>query len=79
VLMHEGQILGDGPPREILTDEELLERAGMAPPTIPRLARGLARFGIPPALTVAELGEAVLARLATGTGRPAPPPEGGPA
>lgn len=77
VLVHEGQILGDGPPREILTDEELLERAGMAPPTIPRLVRGLARYGIPPVLTAAELGEAVLARLATGTGRPAPPPEGG--
>ena len=79
VLMHEGRILGGGPPRELLTDEELLERAGMAPPTIPRLARGLARYGIPPVLTAAELGEAVLARLATGTGCPAPPPEGGPA
>ncbi len=77
VLMHEGRILGDGSPREILTDEALLEQAGMMPPTIARLARSLARYGIPPALTVAEFAEALLARLTTSA--PIPPREGEPA
>lgn len=78
VLVHEGRILGDGPTRDILTDEALLERAGMVPPTIARLSRGLSRYGIVPALTEAELAETVLARLAAGTGHSGLTREGGP-
>ncbi len=78
VLVHEGRILGDGPPREILTDEALLARAGMVPPTIARLSRDLSRYGILPALTEAELAEAVLARLDAGTGHSGLTREGGP-
>ncbi|MCM8749229.1 energy-coupling factor transporter ATPase [Thermomicrobiaceae bacterium CFH 74404] len=78
VLVHEGRILGDGPPRQILTDEALLARAGMAPLTIARLSRGLSRYGILPSLTEAELAEAVLARLAAGTGHSGLTREGGP-
>jgi energy-coupling factor transport system ATP-binding protein len=79
VLMHEGRILADGPTREILTDQALLERAGMRAPTIPQVAHGLTHYGIPPALTVSELAEAITARLAASSGHSAPLPEGEPA
>lgn len=66
VLMAAGRIVADGPARDILTDESLLARASMVPPTIARLSRSLARYGVPPAITVRELVDAVSARLTTG-------------
>jgi len=76
VLIHEGQILAEGPTRDILMDETLLKQGGIRAPTIPRVARELARYGIPPALTVSELAEAITARLAASSGHSDPLPEG---
>jgi len=36
-----GRVVGEGPPREVLADDELLSRAGLEPPLAARLAREL--------------------------------------
>jgi cobalt transport protein ATP-binding subunit len=56
IVVSEGRILGDGPTRDILSDEPLLRRAFLRPPQVTRIARALAAFGISPkTLTVDEL------------------------
>lgn len=46
VLMHDGAILAQGTPQEILTDPDLLRRAGLTPPMAVRAYYDLAEAGI---------------------------------
>lgn len=41
VVMGEGRVLAEGTPRQILTDDELLARAGLEPPPVVRVGRML--------------------------------------
>lgn len=41
VILNQGEIVADGPPREILTDRELLETARLEPPILTRLFQEL--------------------------------------
>ena len=53
VVLHAGEILGDGPPGAVFRDEALLARASLAPPPVVALARALQSNGFPGAgLTV---------------------------
>ena len=72
IVLAEGTVVGDGPPRAILTDAELLAAAGLTPTPVTRLAQLLAPHGIPlDILTVDELvgAYAVLYRRARGDRR----------
>ena len=56
VALGAGRVVADGPPRAVLADESLLRLAGLAPPTVVRLAGTLAPFGVrPDVLTPDEL------------------------
>ena len=44
-LMHDGRMLADGAPREMLTDLELLRRTGLTPPTAVRMYHDLKAAG----------------------------------
>jgi energy-coupling factor transport system ATP-binding protein len=46
VLVHDGRVLDDGPPEEILTDLQLLYRAGLTPPLAVRLYYDLKAAGV---------------------------------
>jgi len=64
VVMAEGRVVADGPTRQALTDWAALEMADVKPPQVTRVARRLARYGIPPdVMTVDELAAAIRARL----------------
>jgi len=56
VVMSGGEIILDGSPREVMTEERKLQRCDVTPPPVVRLSRILAP-GDPPALTVAEMAE----------------------
>ncbi len=56
IIMSEGEIIADGPTREIFLREEILEKAFLRPPQPTRIAQKLVRFGIrPDCLSVEEL------------------------
>lgn len=64
LVLHQGQVLADGPTRVILPQRELLAAAGLEPPQITALAGRLAPLGLPPdLLTVDEFCAAYAARL----------------
>jgi energy-coupling factor transport system ATP-binding protein len=64
VVVSGGQILADGPTRQVLSDAETLRQAFLRPPQVTRIAQRLADFGIrPDTLTVAELYDQVAARV----------------
>jgi energy-coupling factor transport system ATP-binding protein len=64
VVVSEGQILADGPTRDVLSDTATLRHAYLRPPQVTRVAQRLAEFGIrPDTLTVAELHEQIVARV----------------
>lgn len=64
LVLHQGQLLADGPTRVILPQRELLAAAGLEPPQITALAGCLAPLGLPPdLLTVGEFCAAYAARL----------------
>lgn len=44
--MEGGKLLGEGPPRQVLADRELLDRAGLLPPMAVRAFYDLEREGI---------------------------------
>ena len=46
MLIHDGKILGSGTPREILSDLELLSRAGLTPPMAVKAYYDLKEAGI---------------------------------
>ena len=61
LVMSEGRIVADGTPREVMYDSTVLERAGLRPPQIVRLARRLRDKGVPEGLiSVREACEAIL-------------------
>jgi energy-coupling factor transporter ATP-binding protein EcfA2 len=47
VALQEGKILLDGPPREVFSKPDILEKSSLRPPQITRLAQSLGRFGVP--------------------------------
>ena len=56
VVVSGGQIIADGPTREVLSNQELLASAFLRPPQATRIAQRLAHYGIAPdVLTVPEL------------------------
>lgn len=46
VVLHEGQIVADGPPGAVFQDEALLAQASLKPPPVVTLARALRRHGL---------------------------------
>jgi energy-coupling factor transport system ATP-binding protein len=64
VVMAEGRVVANGPTRESLTNWQALDAADVRPPQVTRVARRLARFGIPSdVLTVQELVESIERRV----------------
>jgi energy-coupling factor transporter ATP-binding protein EcfA2 len=56
VLMAKGKIMANGEPHEVLSNEELLFRSGLSPPTAVRLSK---QIGLPPMITVTEISHAI--------------------
>jgi energy-coupling factor transport system ATP-binding protein len=56
VLMAKGQIIADGKPREVLSNEELLVRSGLSLPTAVSLSKYM---GLPPMISIDELSQAL--------------------
>jgi cobalt transport protein ATP-binding subunit len=63
VVLNEGRVLADGPTADVMHEFDLLERAGIRPPPVARLAADLARAGMPFALNVEEFTELFLKRV----------------
>lgn len=56
VIISGGNILADGPTRDVLSNADLLQKAFLRPPQVTRVAQRLQEFGIPPnVMTVQEL------------------------
>jgi energy-coupling factor transport system ATP-binding protein len=63
LVMRQGRVVADGTVREVFADIATLAATGLEPPQITRLSLALPRLpGSPPALTTAELIEAILGR-----------------
>ena len=56
VLMAEGKIMADGKTYDILSNEELLSRWGLSPPTAVSISK---QIGLPPMITVDEISQAI--------------------
>lgn len=54
VLLAGGRILADDAPARIFADPALMERAGLQPPAVARLAQRLARYGLPAGVTTVD-------------------------
>ncbi|MGH8985057.1 MAG: energy-coupling factor ABC transporter ATP-binding protein [Acidimicrobiia bacterium] len=66
VVVAGGEIIADGPTREVLSNQELLATAFLRPPQVTRVAQRLSRYGVrPDVLTIPEL-HAELSRLMGG-------------
>lgn len=60
IVMWNGEILIDGPTREVFQMRDILEKAFLKPPQITRFAQQLKEFGVPPdVLTVDEMFQAL--------------------
>ncbi|MEA3345456.1 MAG: ABC transporter ATP-binding protein [Chloroflexota bacterium] len=46
LVLHEGRLLTEGPPRQIFAQPKMLSRASLSPPPITRLAQRLRSFGM---------------------------------
>jgi ABC-type glutathione transport system ATPase component len=46
LVLHEGQVLTEGPTRDVFTQPKMLARVSLAPPPITRLAQMLDRLGM---------------------------------
>jgi energy-coupling factor transport system ATP-binding protein len=61
VLVANGNVVADGPTREIFQKTDILEGAQIRPPQITQLAHALADCGVPPSLmTIKELAESLV-------------------
>jgi len=70
VLVAGGNIVADGPTREIFEKTETLAAAQIRPPQITQLARALADCGIRPDLmTIKEMADSIGDKIREGTGR----------
>lgn len=54
VLLAGGRILADDAPVRVFADPELMERAGLQPPAVARLAQRLSRYGLPGGVTTVD-------------------------
>lgn len=54
VIMHEGQVIGDGAVHELLPDQELMSRARLTPPEVTLLCNDLESYPAPPAVRISE-------------------------
>lgn len=54
VLLAGGRILADDTPDRVFSDPELMERCGLQPPAVARLAQRLARHGFPAGVTTVD-------------------------
>jgi energy-coupling factor transport system ATP-binding protein len=64
IVLHQGQVLVDGTAAAVFAQPELLYQTHVTPPQITQLSQGLPeRLGLPcPALTVEQLGKAIVGR-----------------
>ncbi len=58
-VMDDGNVVANGPPREVLYDDTLLDRANLAPPTVVRIARKVGVADTARPVTESELIEAL--------------------
>lgn len=66
VVVAGGEVIADGPTRQVLADQHLLARAFLRPPQVTRVAQRLSHYGVrPDVLTIPEL-HAELSRLMKG-------------
>ena len=64
IVMNRGEVLMEGPTREVYSQPEALLEADIRPPQITRLGQALGEFGFPPAvLTVDEMAQILLHNL----------------
>jgi len=60
IVLKEGQVLADGPTREVFSKTQLLETTYLKPPQITRLGQALMEYGMPEdLLTVDEAAELI--------------------
>jgi len=63
VLMAEGEIIGDGTTKEIMTDKEAMERASVAAPMITKVFTKLSEYGLPKDVISVDEAASLLIRL----------------
>ncbi|HEX2517562.1 MAG TPA: energy-coupling factor ABC transporter ATP-binding protein, partial [Chloroflexota bacterium] len=63
VVLSAGAVVRDGPTAEVLADEDLLRACSLLAPQVVRLSHRLGDLGVPPALRVADLADALGPRL----------------
>jgi energy-coupling factor transport system ATP-binding protein len=63
IVLKDGEIVADGPTRNVFSNIEILEKAYLMPPQITRLALKLREFGAPVALSVEEMAEFLINKL----------------
>jgi len=68
VLMAEGEIIGDGTTKEIMTDVEAMDRASVAPPMITKVFSKLSEYGLPGDVVDVDEAASLLIRLKEGSG-----------
>jgi energy-coupling factor transport system ATP-binding protein len=70
VLMAEGQIVGDGDAKRILTDPNLALKASIVPPQITQIFQGLTDLGLPTdVIDVSEARRILIEYLEEGRGK----------
>jgi energy-coupling factor transport system ATP-binding protein len=67
VLMAEGEIIGDGTTKEIMTDAEAMKRASVAPPMITKVFTKLSEYGLPNDVVGIDEAASLLIRLKEGS------------
>jgi energy-coupling factor transport system ATP-binding protein len=67
VLMAQGEIIGDGTTKEIMTDVEAMDRASVAPPMITKVFSKLSEYGLPENVVDVDEAVSLLIRLKEGS------------
>jgi energy-coupling factor transport system ATP-binding protein len=68
VLMAQGEIIGDGTTKEIMTDVEAMEKASVAPSMITKVFSKLSEYGLPGDVVDVDEAASLLIRLKEGLG-----------